>query len=251
MIVWRTLRTQITSSGDAGMHQFARTELLIGKEGLDRLANSVVAVFGVGGVGSFAVEALTRAGIGGFMLIDPDRVNPTDLNRQLEALHSTLGRPKVEVLRERVQDINPAARVSVFQEKVEAGNVFNYVKPGLSYVVDAIDDVRGKLAVIEASISTGIPVISAMGAGNRLDPARFRIADLSETSGCPLARVMRRELKKRGISRGVKVVFSDEPPVKRSPAPGERERPTGSISYVPPAAGLLLASGVVRDLLGI
>jgi tRNA A37 threonylcarbamoyladenosine dehydratase len=226
-------------------------ELLIGKEGLNRLACSVVAVFGVGGVGSFAVEALARAGIGGLVLVDPDSVCITDLNRQLEALHSTVGRPKVEVLRERVQDINPAAKVTVFKEKVDERNIREYVRPGISYVVDAIDDVGGKLAIIETSVSRGIPVISAMGAGNRLDPARFRIADIGETSNCPLARAMRRELKKRGISGGVKVVFSDEQPVKPSCAPGEGKRLTGSVSFVPPAAGLLLASGVIRDLLGI
>lgn len=229
------------------MDIFTRTEILIGSEGLKKLAQSKVAVFGLGGVGSFAAEALARAGIGTLILVDHDTVCPTNINRQLHALHSTLGRPKTELMSERLRDINPVAKVYAYQEFVKSDNVERFLVPGLSYAVDAIDTVSSKLALIERAYILGIPIISAMGAGNRLDPTRLKIGDIGETSICPLARVMRRELKKRGITRGIPVVYSREPAVK--PPRQERERINGSISFVPPVCGMYLAAKVVNDIL--
>lgn len=246
------------------MHPFARAELLLGREGLARLARSKVTVFGVGGVGSYVVEALARAGIGKLVLIDSDRIEVSNLNRQLGALHSTLDRVKVNVYQERILDINPQAEVKVFQEFVSAENIDSLVERDADYLVDAIDTVTAKLLIIEKGRELGIPVISAMGTGNRLDPARLRIGDIGETTGCPLARVMRRELRKRGLERGLKVVYSIEPAVKPLqdssgliPANSDGEQRIsagrsvpGSVSFVPSAAGLLLAAQVVKDLLG-
>lgn len=221
----------------------------MGEKGLEKLACSKVVVFGVGGVGSYAVEALARAGIGQMTLVDYDTVCVTNINRQLGALHSTVGRVKVEVLRERIHDINPQAQVTVHREFVSAENVDRLVEEDSSYLVDAIDKVTGKLAIIEKAFSLGIPVISAMGAGNRMDPTKIRIADISETVGCPLARIMRRELRKRGITRGLKVVYSTEPALKVDAGLPDGVRTPGSISFVPGAVGLFLASQIVNDLL--
>ncbi|MBR4550122.1 MAG: tRNA threonylcarbamoyladenosine dehydratase [Oscillospiraceae bacterium] len=234
--------------------QFSRTELIFGREAMEKLARSRVAVFGVGGVGGYAVEALARSGVGALDLIDPDRVSLSNLNRQLHALHSTLGRLKVEAAAERVRDINPACAIRtrpVFFLP-ETRSQFDFAQ--YDYVVDAIDTVTGKLALIEAAREAGVPIICAMGAGNKTDPSAFRAADLYETSVCPLARVLRKECRRRGIEH-VKVVCSEEKPLRplaesaETPPEGRRALP-GSTAFVPAAAGLVLAGEVVRDLIG-
>ncbi len=227
--------------------QFERTALLFGEKAVERLENSRVAVFGVGGVGGFAVEALARAGIGAFDLFDHDRVSLSNLNRQIIATHATVGRQKVEVMKERILSINPEARVEVYPVFFLPENKNGFDFSMYDYIVDAIDTVSGKLAIIEKAKESGVPVISAMGAGNKIDPSRFLVADISETKGCPLARVMRRELKKRQIS-DVKVVYSEEEP-KSSERFTENGKPVpGSCSFVPSVAGLILAGEVVKDL---
>ncbi len=236
-------------------NQFARTELLIGTEGITRLARSRVAVFGVGGVGGYVVEALARSGIGTLDLVDHDQVSITNLNRQILALHSTLGRYKVDVAKERILDINPNAQVychKVFYMPDTAGQ-FDF--SAYDYIVDAIDTVTGKIALIEQAQAVGTPIISSMGAGNKMNPAAFQAADLYETSVCPLAKVMRRELKKRGIKK-LKVVYSKEQPLQPAGAvPGEDDGPKkpvpGSNAFVPSAAGLVIAGEVVKDLLAL
>lgn len=236
------------------IHRFSREELLIGKAGLEKLRQARVAVFGIGGVGSYVVEALARSGVGALDLFDSDTVALSNINRQLIALESTLGRPKVEVAKERVLQINPACRVEarqLFFTPESAGEV------GFSqydYVADAIDTVTGKLELIRRCREAGVPVISCMGTGNKLDPTAFRVTAMEKTSGCPLARVMRRELKKRGIT-GVKAVYSTEEALKPQAAQagdtkGTAGRPTpGSMAFVPSVAGLILAGEIVRDLL--
>lgn len=226
-------------------HAFSRTALLLGETGVRRLAQATVAVFGVGGVGSFAVEALVRAGVGRLVLVDNDRVHPTNLNRQLPALHSTLGRLKVEVMRERILDINPDAVVEIHPVFYLPGQGDELVRTDYNYIIDAIDTVTAKIDLIVQATEKGIPIISAMGAGNKLDPTRFEVADLADTSVCPLARVMRRELKTRGISH-LKVVYSREQPVA-VPA-GEGKPVPGSLSFVPSVAGLILAGEVIKSL---
>jgi tRNA A37 threonylcarbamoyladenosine dehydratase len=238
---------------------FSRTELLIGPEALARLQASRVAIFGLGGVGSWATEALARAGVGSFLLVDDDSVCVTNINRQLIALWSTVGRPKVEVMRERILAINPEARVDAFQERYEAetgGRFFGAGSAGeISYVIDAIDSVSSKIDLILRAQAAGIPIMSAMGAGNKLDPTRFEVADIYETSVCPLARVMRHELRRRGVKR-LKVVYSREEPLKadaaasEGPEPGSRRSVPASISFVPPVAGFIIAAEVVKDLIG-
>ncbi|NLD58572.1 MAG: tRNA threonylcarbamoyladenosine dehydratase [Clostridiales bacterium] len=227
------------------MEQHQRTVRLIGIEAQEKLRRAKVIVFGIGGVGGFAAEALVRAGVGTLAFVDGDCVDITNLNRQIIATHDTIGRPKAEVMRERAHRINPMANVEarhVFFDGETAGQ-FDF--SAYDYVADAIDKVASKLLLIECAHRAGTPIISAMGAGNKLDPSRFRVADIAETNVCPLARVMRRELKKRGIEH-TKVVFSDEFP--RETLDGERA--PGSISFVPSAAGLVLAGTIVRDLIG-
>jgi len=221
---------------------FSRTALLIGADGLARLEASTVAVIGIGGVGSFAVEALARSGLGGLVLVDDDSVCATNINRQVPALHSTVGRPKVEVMLERVLDINPRIRVEALKLRYDADSGEGILRPGLSYVVDAIDTVSSKIDLIVRARRAGIPIISSMGAGNKLDPTRLEVADISATSICPLARVIRKELRKRGIE-SLKVVYSRETPARLSPP--------GSVAFVPSAAGLIIAAEVVRDLLAL
>ena len=234
------------------MNPFSRTQLLVGEAAMERLARSRVAVFGVGGVGGYVVEALARSGVGALDLIDSDTVSITNLNRQIIALHSTLGQYKVDVAAARVRDINPDCRVTVFKTFYlpETQDQFDFSQ--YDYVVDAIDTVKGKLALVEQARAAGTPIICSMGAGNKLDPASFRVADIYETSVCPLAKVMRVECRKRGIDH-LKVVYSQEPPVTpkgipEDPAPGKRATP-GSIAFVPSAAGLVLAGEVVRELI--
>lgn len=235
-------------------YAFSRTELLLGPEAMERLASARVAVFGLGGVGGYVVEALARSGIGALDLIDHDTVSLTNLNRQILATRSTIGRRKVDVARERVLEINPDAQVRIWPcfYTPETADQFDFCQ--YSYIVDAIDTVTGKLELITRACAAGTPVLSAMGAGNKLDPTAFMVTDLSKTSGDGLARVMRRELKKRGICH-VKVVCSRELPRKPlgrpDPEPGVHRRDTpGSIAFVPPVAGLIAAGEVVRDLAG-
>ncbi len=234
--------------------EFARAELLFGREAMEKLAHSRVAVFGVGGVGGYVVEALARSGVGALDLIDSDRVSLSNLNRQLHALHSTLGRLKVEAAAERVRDINPACKVRTWPVFFlpETRAQFDFAQ--YDYVVDAIDTVTGKLALIEAAREAGVPIICSMGAGNKTEASAFRAADLSETAVCPLARILRKECRRRGIEH-VKVVYSEEkalrPLVQGSEAPPEGRRTIpGSAAFVPGAAGLVLAGEVVKDLIG-
>ncbi|MFA5535618.1 MAG: tRNA threonylcarbamoyladenosine dehydratase [Bacillota bacterium] len=224
--------------------QWERMELLIGAAGSKVLHNSAVIIFGVGGVGSFAVEALTRAGIGKISLVDPDVVCYSNLNRQLPALHSTVGEYKVAVLRERIKDINPKCQVEIFKEAYHKGNSEKFFLTSHDFVVDAIDSVGSKVDLIKQSIDSGIPIVSAMGAGNRLNFEGFRVGDISETFGCPLAKAVRRQLKKLGVEKGVTVVFSPEPTMEIKE--GEE---IGSISFVPPIVGMMMAGVVVNKIL--
>ncbi len=239
-------------------HRFSREELLLGPERLQMLQKAHVAVFGAGGVGGYAIEALARSGVGALTIVDGDRVSLTNINRQLIALESTVGKLKAEAERERVLEINPDCRVTALPLffKAETEQSFDFSQ--FDYVADAIDTVTSKLLLISRAEEAGVPVISCMGAGNKFDPAAFRVADISQTSVCPLARVMRRELKKRGIE-GVKAVFSTEEaktplPVRAGNEQDQNEagnrRPTpGSLAFVPAAAGLLMAAEIVKDLI--
>lgn len=235
------------------MKTFSRTQLLIGEDALIKLNNARVAVFGVGGVGGYVVEGLVRSGIGSLDLIDSDTVSESNLNRQIIALCSTVGKYKTEAAKERILDINPNATVmthNVFYTE-ETAQQFDF--SAYDYVVDAIDTVAGKLSLIENAVKAGVPIISAMGAGNKLNATVFEVSDISKTSVCPLARVMRRELKKRGIEH-VKVVYSKEEPVKTSLPEGEKlpqgkKQIPGSISFVPSVMGLIISGEVIKDLI--
>ena len=237
------------------IHEFSRTQLLTGAAGLDRLRNSAVLVFGVGGVGSHCIEALARSGIGRLIIVDPDRVALTNINRQSIAFHSTVGRLKTQVMRERILDINPGAVVMTSELFILPGNLDAFFagipwKP--DYVVDAIDTVSAKLAIAAYAHNHGIPLIASMGTGNKLHPELFEITDIGKTSVCPLCKVMRRELKRLGVP-GLKVLYSREQPIKPLPGDEETKRRSvpASISFVPPAAGLLIAGEVIRSLAGI
>ena len=230
------------------MEIFKRSEILIGKQAQESLENAKVIVFGVGGVGSYVCEALARSGIGHIAVCDNDTVSPTNINRQLVALHSTIGKAKIDVMKDRILDINPDCTVEAF-------NTF-YTKEkeidisGYDYIIDAIDTVTSKLVLIEEAKKHDVPIISCMGTGNKLDPTLFEISDIFKTSVCPIARVMRTELKKRGIKK-LKVLYSKEEPLK--PEKIENENPTkrqtpGSISFVPSVAGLIIAGEVIKDL---
>lgn len=228
--------------------QFSRTRLVIGDEGIKRLQDAKVCVFGVGGVGGYVVEGLARAGVGHLVLVDHDTVSLSNLNRQIIALHSTLGKRKVEVAQERVLDINPACDVEVHTCFYLPDTASQFDFPSYDYVVDAVDTVTAKISIIMQCERAHVPVISAMGAGNKLDPTRFRFADIYQTSVDPLARVLRRELKKRGVSR-LKVLYSTEVPVKHEATEEADARTPGSVSFVPSVAGLEIAGEIVKDLL--
>ena len=230
-------------------NQFERTALLLGKASVERLARKRVAVFGVGGVGGFVCEGLVRAGIGAIDIVDKDIVALSNINRQLIALHSTVGKNKVDVLEERLKDINKNLIIKKYKcfFLPETSETFNFRE--YDYVVDAIDTVTGKIELILKAKEVGVPIISAMGAGNKLEPAGFQVSDRYKTSVCPLARVMRRELKKRGVDK-LKVVYSKEEPIKPQFEEGEEVVP-GSISFVPPALGLIIAGEVVKDLIRV
>lgn len=230
-------------------NQFERTALLLGKASVERLARKRVAVFGVGGVGGFVCEGLVRAGIGAIDIVDKDTVALSNLNRQLIALHSTVGKNKVDVLEERLKDINKDLIIKKYKcfFLPETSDTFDFRE--YDYVVDAIDTVTGKIELILKANEAGVPIISAMGAGNKLDPTAFQVSDIYKTSVCPLARVMRRELKKRGVEK-LKVVYSKEEPIKPQFEEGEEVVP-GSVSFVPPALGLIIAGEIVKDLIRV
>lgn len=243
------------------LSQFSRTELLLGKEAMERLAGARVAIFGIGGVGGYVCEALVRSGVGAFDLVDHDKVSLTNLNRQIIATHQTVGRYKTEVMRERMLQINPNADVRIHNCFFLPENADEFSFTEYDYVVDAVDTVTAKIALITKAQEAGVPVISSMGAGNKLDGSRFQVADIYQTSVCPLAKVMRRELKKRGVKQ-LKVVYSTEQPVRpirngqadsgclpEEEASGKRRRDLpGSVAFVPSVAGLILAGEVVSDL---
>lgn len=227
--------------------QFERTALLLGEDAVSKLQKYRVAVFGIGGVGGYVCEALVRSGVGAFELIDRDTVSVTNLNRQIIALHSTIGRYKAEVMKERMLDIDPDVDVTVRNCFFLPENADTFDFAGYDYVVDAVDTVTAKIEIIMRAQAAGVPVISSMGAGNKLDPGRFRVSDIYDTSICPLARVMRRELKKRGVQH-LKVVWSDEAP-RQPEFPEGVERVPGSTAFVPSAAGLMIAAEIVKDLI--
>ncbi len=236
------------------LNQFSRTELLLGKDAMEQLENKRVAIFGIGGVGGYVCEALVRTGIGHFDLIDNDNVSITNINRQIIATHSTVDRNKVDVMRERMLDINPDVDITVHKCFFLPENAEQFDFKSYDYVVDAVDTVTAKIEIIMRCKAEDVPVISCMGAGNKLDPSRFKVADIYKTTMCPLAKVMRREMKKRGV-KNLKVVFSDEKPTrpigeatdgKNEGAP--RKDIPGSIAFTPAVAGLVLASEVIKDL---
>ncbi len=232
--------------------QFLRTAMLLGEDAVQRLQNARVAVFGIGGVGGYTVEALARAGVGALDLIDNDTVSCSNINRQILATHSTVGKPKVEAAKTRVLDINPDCQVRTHQMFYLPDTADRFDFRDYDYIVDAIDTVTGKLALVERATAVGTPIICCMGTGNKLDASAFRVEDISKTSMCPLARIMRKELSKRGIKH-LKVVYSQEEALtptgweEEAAALGKRQIP-GSVSFVPGAAGLILAGEVIRDL---
>ncbi len=224
--------------------EFSRSALLLGKTSIEILAEKHVVLFGLGGVGSFVMEALARTGIGRLTIVDGDSVDITNINRQLIALHSTVGRRKTEAARERIADINPGCKITAIDRFVSASDAAEIIR-GCDYVADAIDTVSVKLAIAEYCNSEGVPLISCMGMGNKLDPAQIRVADIYDTKVCPLCRVMRRELRNRGVN-ALKAVYSTEEPIKH-----EGGRLPGSVAFVPSVAGLIMASEIVHELLGI
>lgn len=240
--------------------QYSRTRLLLGRDGLDKLRNARVALFGLGGVGGYTAEALARSGIGALDLVDDDTVNLTNLNRQVLALHSTIGEYKVDVAAARIRDIDPTITVRTYKTFYlpETAGQFDFSQ--YDYVIDAIDTVTGKLALIAQAKAAGVPVISCMGTGNKVDPTGFQVTDISKTSGCALARIMRKECAKRGL-KGIKVVYSQELPLSPQPDPedipepqreGSTRRSTpGSTAFVPAVAGMMMAGEVIRDLAGL
>lgn len=237
-------------------NQFSRTELIIGKENIEKLKRSKVAIFGIGGVGSYVVEALVRAGIGNFVLVDNDTVSISNINRQLIATTKTIGNAKVEVAKERILEINPKANVEIYKEffMPETQGILD---ESIDYIVDAIDTVTAKIELIERAKKLNISIISSMGTGNKLDPTKFEVTDIYKTSVCPLAKVMRKELKQRGIKK-LKVLYSKEEPIKVNCTSKENldvtinsrmKQTPGSISFVPSVAGLIIAGEVIKDLI--
>ena len=246
------------------LEQFARTELLIGKEKIEKLQNSKVAIFGIGGVGSYVVEGLARAGIGNFILIDKDIVSVTNINRQIKKTTKTIGKPKVEIAKERILEINPLAKVEIFQEffGVENIKLFNKIKD-VDYIVDAIDTISSKIELIVNANNNNVPIISCMGTGNKLDPTKFEITDIYKTSVCPLAKVIRKRLKEIGIQK-LKVLYSKEEPIKIEENTKENmemikikekelnnNKIIGSISFVPSVAGLIISGEVIKDIIKV
>lgn len=227
------------------LNQFSRTELLIGKEGIEKLQKAKVAVFGIGGVGSFVVEGLARAGIGHLILVDYDKYDITNINRQLGALHSTIDKYKVDVMKERILDINPYAKVEAYRPDEIEGGETSVVDSTITYVVDAIDTMTNKIKLIEKAKAENVKIITATGAGNKLDPTKFEVADIYKTSVCPVCKILRKELRKRNI-KDLKVVYSKEIPQKPDT---DGEKALGSISFVPSVAGLIVAGEVVKGII--
>lgn len=225
------------------MDIFSRTERLIGEDALQKLKNSNIIIFGLGGVGSYTAEALARSGIGKMTVVDKDTVDITNINRQLYALRSTVGKPKAEVARERILDINPECEITAIQKMYLPENSEDFVLSQYDYIVDAIDNVTAKIDLAVKAEELGIPIISSMGTGNKLDPTAFKVSDIYKTSVCPLCRVMRTQLKKCGVKK-LKVVYSEEMPKT------DGERTPASISFVPPAAGLIIAGEVIKNIIG-
>ncbi len=237
------------------IHEFSRTELLLGEDGLQKLKDAKVLVFGVGGVGSHCIEALARSGVGSFVLVDNDVVSVTNINRQSIAYHSTVGQYKTKVMKERIADICPEIKVETKEIFVLPDNIEEVITGDIDYIIDAIDTVTAKLSIVEVARRKGISLIASMGTGNKLHPELFEIADISKTSVCPLCKVMRRELKARGIYN-LKVLYSKEKPFsigerETGEDKGQRRALPGSISFTPPVAGILIAAEVVRDITGI
>ena len=230
--------------------KFSRTEMLIGNEGMEKLKNAKVAVFGLGGVGSFVCEGLARSGIGNFVLVDFDKVDETNINRQIIATTKTIGRKKVDVMKERILDINPDANVEIHNEFYLADSTSDIITEDLSYVVDCVDTIMAKIAIICKSKEIGVPVMSCMGTGNKLDPTSFEIDDIYKTSYCPLARIMKKDLKKRDIT-DLKVLYSQELPVDTSNCEINKDarfKVNGTVSFVPSVAGLIIAGEVIKDI---
>lgn len=235
------------------LNEFCRTELLIGEDGIEKLHNSKVIVFGIGGVGSFVVEALTRAGVGNLILVDNDTVCISNLNRQIHATQATVGNVKVEAMKARILSINPNCNVEAKQEFITADNIQEIIPEDIDYVVDAIDTVTSKLALAEYCYKNDIKLIASMGTGNKIDPTQFRVTDVFKTKVCPLAKVMRAELRKRGVKK-LKVVYSEEIPMvpnKGRAVPSQKRQTPGSISFVPPVAGMIIGGEVIKDLTGL
>lgn len=232
--------------------QFERTGLLLGQKAVEELGQKRVAVFGIGGVGGFVVEALVRSGIGSIDIIDKDTVSVTNINRQLIATHSTIGQSKVHVMKQRILDINPDCKVYVYDCFYLPDTAEQFEFEQYDYIVDAVDTVTAKIELVVQAQKAGVPIISSMGAGNKLDPARFEVTDISKTSVCPLARVMRRELKKRDIFH-LKVIYSKEEPMtqKKQSSDGSKSVLQGSVAFVPSVAGLMIAGEVIKDIVGM
>ena len=233
--------------------KFSRTEMLIGNEGIEKLNDAKVAVFGIGGVGSFVCEGLARSGIGHFVLVDFDKVDESNINRQLIATVKTVGRYKVDLMKERILEINPDANVETYREFYMADSKTGIITEDLSYAVDCVDTIMAKIAIICKCDELGVPVISSMGTGNKLDPSMFEVADIYETSVCPLARIMKKDLRKRNIEK-LKVVYSKEHPINTNDCAINQEntkfKVKGSVSFVPSVAGLIIAGEVVKDIIG-
>ena len=232
--------------------RFSRTEMLIGNEGMEKLGNAKVAVFGLGGVGSFVCEGLARSGIGNFILIDFDKVDESNINRQLIATESTIGKYEVDLMMERILEINPNANVETHKEFYMADSTTDIITEDLSYAIDCVDTIMAKIAIICKCDELDVPVISSMGTGNKLDPTMFEVADIYETSVCPLAKIMKKDLRKRNIDK-LKVVYSQEHAINTNDCPINKDRKfkvKGSVSFVPSVAGLIIAGEVIKDIAG-
>ena len=230
--------------------KFSRTEMLIGNEGMEKLADAKVAVFGLGGVGSYVCEGLARSGVGNFILVDFDKIDESNINRQLIATEKTIGMYKVDLMKERILDINPEANVEAYKEFYMADSELDIITEDLSYAVDCVDTILAKIAIICKCDALNVPVISSMGTGNKLDPTMFEVADIYETSVCPLAKIMKKDLRKRNIEK-LKVVYSQEHAINTNDHPinqGLKYKVKGSVSFVPSVAGLIIAGEVIKDI---